>query len=122
MLAVIRPTRPFPTGGFFVSVASFCFVFFRDILSFLFCSGRLQCQPVISVSPAKADRTSREGHHPAAQSAARKLGTPLRASGPVFRQKFTDKGWHEWIPARRGNNGTGHGRMNRRNGTPRRCP
>jgi hypothetical protein len=24
-----------------------------------------------------------------------------RPSGPVFRQKFTDKGWHEWIPARR---------------------
>ena len=32
MLAVIRPTRTFPTGGFFVSVASFFFVFFRVVL------------------------------------------------------------------------------------------
>src|SRR5579862_9341649 len=74
------------------------------MVGFLFCSGRLQCQPVISVSPAKADRTQEQKRRGCARR-----GQPFlflvrqhaRPSGPVFRQKFTDKGWHEWIPARR---------------------
>src|SRR5579872_73117 len=50
--------------------------------SFLFCSGRLQCQPVISVCPAKADRDARtktEGMRPPG-TAVFVLGAPARTS------------------------------------------
>src|SRR5262245_61257741 len=64
MLAVMSPTRIFAAGGFFASAPSFFFVLLSAMTCFPLLSGRLHCQPVISSSPDKAVRPTREGDHP----------------------------------------------------------
>src|SRR5690349_18035654 len=104
MLAVIRPTRIFSAGGFFVSAASFFFVLLSAMTCFPFLFGRLHCQPV-TIRP----REIRTGRKKTKRRGCARRGQPFFFLAPPARTSIRD-GFDAGFTVRLGMNGYRRGR------------